>query len=257
VPFGAPTHAGFWGTLASDPDARSGLPPRVACVGQDTSGEIGESPPSRDPVGRLGFRLLLRMGLFLVFLTVVIVISAIRGGPGSSDSTDAIFPAVLMTFAVWLVLIVIWRARRNGPPVDRPLPAPPSSSTTDTPTMPAGPPTAGTSPPPSHWPCITYDGHVRGDRRVLLHSRQPGQLRIEQEALIMGNRRTAYRYGRDRIRELHLSPRGILSITFVDGRRASLQFAQTRQIDPQPDMADALRNRGWPVIDERLPIARL
>jgi hypothetical protein len=204
------------------------------------------------------FSLMLSTGLFLGFLLVVEIITTMRGGPDSDQSGSAIFPTVLVGFAFWLVLFVLWRARRKGPPEDRPDPPPQPNSAKEMPrqTPGAGLPSPGLTPPP-HWPPITYDGYVRGVRRVLWHSRRSGQLRIEQEALIMGNRRTAYRYGRDRVRGLRLSRSRFLSIEFVDGRQASRQFVQTRQIDPRPDMAEALRNRGWQVVDERLPIARL
>ena len=188
---------------------------------------------------------MLSTGLFLGFLLVVEIITTMRGGPDSGQSGSAIFPTALLGFAFWLVAFVIWRARRKGPPVDRPDPPPPPRAAKEIPrpTSGAGLPSPGLPPPP-HWPPITYDGFVRGVRRVLRRSRRTGQLRIEQEALLMGNRRTAYRYGRERVRELRLSQLGILSIEFVDGRQASLQFVQTCQIDPQPDMAEALRNRG-------------
>ena len=221
-------------------------------MAQDTLGGLKE-PPQRDPLGRLAFGLLLSMALFLSFFTIVVIVSAIRGGTGSS--TAGIFPAVLMASTLWFVLFVIWRARRFGPPPDEPDPPAPTNSTTGP--APTTPWATGLPPPPPHWPSITYDGNVRGVRHRLFPSWLAGQLRIEQDQLVMGNRRTAFRYGRNRVRGLHLSPMGILSIDFVDGRQASVQFAQTREIDPQPDMAEALRNRGWPVVDERLPIARL
>jgi len=75
------------------------------------------------------------------------------------------------------------------------------------------------------------------------------RLSFDQHELVMGDKRHSLRAGRNRVHEVRVSRSGWVKVRFCDGVAPKLRF---RGQHPAK-ITWALRERGWPVVEEADP----